>query len=507
MRRLAAHYGRARSEYPEDQLLIVFDIDGTILDMRHMVRHVLLLFDRAHGSDWFHGLTADDVTVHENQVDQLLRDMALPTPVAERAYRWYLEQRWQPEAVLAAHRPYQGVLDVIRWFQIQPDTSVALNTGRPEYLRAQTLQSLNALGGEYRVEFSSELLHMNPRAWEEGVAQTKVAALTAFAEAGYRVFAVVDNEPSNIQAMAEADAAGEILFLHACTLYESARTSTPRTVSGEAYDITALVSEREVPQHVQMVWHGVNDEWNLRQFLASPVTWGECDLRVDPLGRLVLRHDSFDDTPWRAEERLLRLPELVDAFAEHDRALKLDLKQPDHEVLHGALGLIDGRLPGERLWFNATIDTLGEPGFRELAANYPTAIRQCPIDFLAPLAFSAPGRAKELLDMLVDWGINRFSIAWATPHTRRLFDQLQRWGHDVNIYAVPDLAAFLQAALLLPRSLTADFNFPQWHYFGRGSGAHLDHHTYRLDRPSQPTSPAKQGAQGNLVECAGLARQ
>jgi len=83
----------------------------------------LLSFDRSHGSDWFHGLTADDVTVHENQVDQLLRDMALPAPVAERAYRWYLEQRWQPEAVLAAHRPYQGVLDVIRWFQIQPDTS------------------------------------------------------------------------------------------------------------------------------------------------------------------------------------------------------------------------------------------------------------------------------------------------------------------------------------------------------------------------------------------------
>jgi phosphoglycolate phosphatase-like HAD superfamily hydrolase len=232
MRRLAAHYDRFRSEYPEDQLLIVFDIDGTILDMRHMVRYVLLSFDRAHGSDWFHGLTAADVTVHENQVDQLLGDMALPAPVAERAYRWYLERRWQPEAVLAAHRPYQGVLDVIRWFQIQPDTSVALNTGRPEYLRAQTLQSLNALGEEYRVEFSSELLHMNPRAWEEGVAQTKVAALRAFGDAGYRVFAVVDNEPDNIRAMAEADEASEILFLHACTLYESARTPTPRTVSG-----------------------------------------------------------------------------------------------------------------------------------------------------------------------------------------------------------------------------------------------------------------------------------
>jgi hypothetical protein len=508
MRRLAAHYDRFRSEYPGEQLLIVFDIDGTILDMRHMVQHVLLSFDRAHGSDWFQGLTADDVTVHENQVNQLLRHMALPAPIADRAYRWYLEQRWHSEAVLAAHRPYQGVLDVIRWFQIQPDTSVALNTGRPEYLRAQTLQSLNALGEEYRVEFSSELLHMNPRAWEEGVAQTKVAALTAFGDAGYRVFAVVDNEPANIQAMAEADAASEILFLHACTLYESARTPTPRTVSGEAYDITALVSERAVPQHVQMVWHGVNDEWNLRQFLGSRVTWGECDLRTDPLGRLMLRHDSFEDTPWGAEERLLRLPELVDAFSEHDRGLKLDLKQSDHDVLQAALEVIDGRLPEDQLWFNATIESLGETGFRGLAAKYPTAIRQCPIDFLAPLVFSAPGRAKELLDMLVGWGVNRFSIAWGTPHTRRLFDQLQRWGHDMNIYAVPNLAAFLQAALLLPRSLTADFNFPQWHYFGRGSGAHHANHTYRLDRPpNQPTESSNgEGAQQALPERAGLAR-
>ncbi len=484
MRRLASHYGRFRTEYPDDQLLIVFDIDGTILDMRHMVRHVLLSFDRANGSDWFHGLSVDDISVHENQVEEVLRELALPAAVAGRAYRWYLDQRWRPEAVLAAHRPYRGVLDVIRWFQIQPGTSVGLNTGRPEHLRQETLQSLNALGEEYRAEFSSELLHMNPRGWQEGVVETKVAALSAFRDAGYRIFAVVDNEPGNIQAMADADAAGEILFLHAGTLYESARTPTPRTVFGESYDITALVSERAVPQHVQLVWHGVNDEWNLRQFLASRVTWGECDLRVDPLGRPVLRHDSFDDTRWRPDERLLGLSELIDAFREHGRGLKLDLKQPDDDVVGRALELVDGLLDEDRLWFNGSVEALGEPGFRRLAAAHPDAVVQCPIDFLAPLVFSAPARASDLLAMLRAWGVNRFSIAWGTLHTRRLFDQLERWGHEVNIYAVPDLAAFLQAALLLPRSLTADFNFPQWHYFGRGSGERLDHHTYRLDRPA-----------------------
>lgn len=480
MRRLAAHYGRFRAEYPEDRLLVVFDIDGTILDMRHMVRHVLLSFDRAHDTDWFHGLEVGDIDVHENQVERWLAERALPAAVRERVHGWYLEQRWRPDAVLAAHRPYQGVLDVIRWFQIQPDTYVGLNSGRPEALRDETLRSLNAIGAEYRVEFASGLLHMNPGGWEEGVAAAKVAALTAFRAAGYRVVAVVDNEPDNIRAMADADTAGEILFLHARTLYESKRTPTPRTVDGETYDITALMSEQELPQHVQLVWHGVNDGWNLRQFLASPVMWGECDVRTDPLGRLVLRHDSFDDTPWTPEERLMPLGDLVDAFARNGRGMKLDLKQATDDVVGRVLDLVGDRLDGERLWFNGTVESLGESGYRRLAVARPGAVLQCPIDFLAPLVFSAPNRARDLLEMLRGWGVNRFSVAWGSLHTRRLFDRLDEWGYDVNIYAVPDLEAFLQAALLLPRSLTADFNFPQWQYFGRGSGEGRAYHRYQV---------------------------
>ena len=39
---------------------------------------------------------------------------------------------------------------------------------------------------------------------------------------------------------------------------------------------------------------------------------------------------------------------------------------------------------------------------------------------------------------------------------------------STSLYGVPDLASFLEAALLLPASVTADFNFPEWNYFGRG---------------------------------------
>ena len=196
MRRLADHYARFRQGYPDDRLLIVFDIDGTILDLRHMVRHVLLAYDQAHGSDLFHGLGVDDIDVHENRVEEFLTDRALPAETRERVMAWYLDHRWQPEPVLAAHRPYQGVLEVIRWFQLQPETFVALNTGRPERLRDETLRSLNALGREYRVEFRADLLAMNAAGGEDDVVDSKVAGLREFAAAGYRTFAVVDNEPA-----------------------------------------------------------------------------------------------------------------------------------------------------------------------------------------------------------------------------------------------------------------------------------------------------------------------
>jgi len=244
------------------------------------------------------------------------------------------------------------------------------------------------------------------------------------------------------------------------------------------------MSEQELPQHVQLVWHGVNDRWNLRQFLGSPVSWGECDVRTDPLGRLVLRHDSFDETPWTPDEHLSSLGDMVDAFARNARGLKLDLKQPTRdridEVCDRVLDVIGDRLDDDHLWFNASIESLGEAGFRGLAITRPGAILQCPIDFLTPLVLSAPTRARDLLDMLRDWGVNRFSIAWGSLHTRRLFDRLDEWGYDVNIYAVPNLEAFLQATLLLPRSLTADFNFPQWQYFGRGSGEKRAYHRYQV---------------------------
>ena len=87
MANLATHYQKTRHEFPHDQLIIIFDIDGTILDMRHMIQSRLLDFDVEHQTNFFHNLTLMDINVHENNIEPLLND--LKVPVADKPRRPY----------------------------------------------------------------------------------------------------------------------------------------------------------------------------------------------------------------------------------------------------------------------------------------------------------------------------------------------------------------------------------------------------------------------------------
>ena len=268
---------------PDKNLIILFDIDGTILDMRYMILHVLTAFDREHGTHFFDDLRLADIHVHENQVNNFISRFTFSELETENILTWYKENRWNTSAILQSHQPFAGVMEVIRWFQMQPKTFVGLNTGRPEFLRFQTLHALNELGKEYKVTFESKLLHMNTRDWDEHVPAAKLAGVRYFQEGGYHVFGFVDNEPENLKEIGDLDQDREIILLHADTLFEGKRKSLPEnTVSGRYYDITELIEETKLPQHIQFVWRGVNDDANLRQFLASRVQWGECDVRMHP---------------------------------------------------------------------------------------------------------------------------------------------------------------------------------------------------------------------------------
>jgi len=484
MNALAEAYHTACDQYPGETLMLVSDIDGTIVDMRYLVMSVLQAYDQAHGTGHFTRLNPSDIEVHENHVEQLLERLDIPAQARRPVMDWYLDHRWQEDMMLNFHRPFRGVLPMIRWFQLQPNTAVGLLTGRPERLRETTLRSLNEAAEPHQVVFDTDLLLMNPGDWEQNVEAFKVTGLKQFKEMGYHVFAVIDNEPRILEALARDAGNAEVLLLHADTIFETRSSSIPRQIiKGKDYGLEELVpGEDALPRRVQLVWHGVNDPANLRQFIASGVFWAEIDVRDDPSGELILRHDSFETTPATSDEEWLIYDDAMTQLTDSGVCIKLDIKGGT-DVLDRVLeSVVSRQLADDRLWFNAEIESVGEEGFRRIRASHPTAIVQCPIGWLAPLLQAAPDEAHRILELLVGWGISRFSVNWDEEMARTILKKLSRWGYQVNFYGVPDLEAFLEAVVLLPSSVTSDFNFPQWNYYGRGSGARGRHLTDETSR-------------------------
>ena len=464
MRRLGSHYRELRAKYPDEELVIVFDIDGTIIDTRHLVREVLLGYDRNHGTEHFRLLEPSDIDVHEGAVRPLLERWPLDEHERESVFEYYESQMWSPQATLAAHQPYRGVMEVIRWFQLQTNTTVALNTGRPEDLRTPTLQALATLGSEYRVRFSNELLLMNPMPQGVGVRDGKVGAIRELEGRGMRVVAVVDNEPDNLEAMAEADHTGEILFLHASTIFLSAVRPVPRSVTGVDYNIDGLITAGDIVGHVQLVNSGIATTRDLARAIDEPVAWLGSTLKADAYGRIEL--DTAGSAT--AVSDSLSIDSVLTQVRHVDRSVRLDLTSPDlvDQVL-AATARTD--TSGERLWVSGPLELLGEYGVRALRKAHPEATISCPVDFLAPLAFAAIEQALETLDLLRAWGVNRVSIRWTQPRVRRLLGVLQAWGQEVDIYDLPDRTSSLEAAVLLPRSVTSDWLLAEEHSNDRGA--------------------------------------
>lgn len=177
-----------------------------------------------------------------------------------------------------------------------------------------------------RVQFHDDLLHMNQSGDQGDTVASKIERLRAFTRAGYRPVAFVDHEPPVLHGVFEADETRDILLLQTRTTSGSPRLTGPRTAAGRDFDLRALIAENDLPDQVQLVWHGVNDEANPRAFLSSRVAWGECNLRRAPRQRLVVRHDSFEQTPRTRDETPLTPTTALDAFARHARGLKLDPK-------------------------------------------------------------------------------------------------------------------------------------------------------------------------------------
>jgi hypothetical protein len=199
------------------------------------------------------------------------------------------------------------------------------------------------------------------------------------------------------------------------------------------------------------VRHDVVDADALEDWLAGSVRCVGVPVRLDPYGRaeIASRRSAEHEPP------VLDLADVLHAVGNAGRMVRIDLTGGG-SLVDQVLELVDAaELPAASVWFNGELHELGEQAIRRIRSDLPEATISCPVDFLAPLVFGALEHAIDVLDVLRTWGVDRLGIGWGAPGVRDLVARLEAWGREVDIYGVDDPEELLQAALLLPRSVTA----------------------------------------------------
>ncbi len=467
MKALSLHYGYMKEQYPDKDLMLIFDIDGCINDMQYQLFRALQTFDQLQGTHYFYRLKPDEIKIHEDLLSSFLNEYQLDPAQKEAFLSWYTSYRKSSRVQL---RPMEGVIETICWFQMQSRTAVGLKNICSQDMHKKTIQALRKFGKDYQLKLNKELIYF-PKHYAPS--ESAVESLSYFRKLGYHVICFVDSETQSLDAIANEKDTRDILLLQADTVYRSNDMPvTDGVEKGSTYELRELVNEKDLPPTIDLVWHGINDRKNLRQFLSSNIQWGEVDVQtVHEDGSVLLQHDNpLEEETLLTEKISLQLNELLVEFQQHGKAVKVDFKDKSNVLSESIKLLKKHGFNDQNIWLNGNIDVLKEDGFKMLSAAFPNAVIQTPVDFICPLVFSLPDQAKKILTQLKGWGINRFSINWEMKKCSALMYQLKKWGFEVNVYNAPDLEQFLKVMILSPRSITSDFNFPEWNYYGRGSG-------------------------------------
>ena len=201
---------------------------------------------------------------------------------------------------------------------------------------------------------------------------------------------------------------------------------------------------------IELVWHRLNREHDLRRFFDSAVHWADCDARIEPSGDIVVSHSpgTRGDRPFA---------EWIADVASAGRGAKIDLKEGG-PVLAAVLGMVASTsMHEEDLWFNCAAEIIGgRPGFEAISNAHPLARISLPVDTLASWLLVCPDRGLDLLAELRTWGVNRLSISVQTHAFQEIVQLLKKSGWAMNVWDVSRGAQLSDAIDARPQSITAD---------------------------------------------------
>src|SRR5690606_23689970 len=118
-------------------------------------------------------------------------------------------------------------------------------------------------------------------------------------------------------------------LLHADTIFQTPRQAIPpESVGGKDYDFAVLMQEKDLPQHIEFVWQGVEDTLNFSQFLNSKIRWAELNVRQDPVTeQLIIRAESLVEKPVGPGEELLPLEPMLRCLHSLGRGMKFHIRE------------------------------------------------------------------------------------------------------------------------------------------------------------------------------------
>ncbi len=233
-RALLSHHERSLQRFPNQRLLVMFDVDDTFLDMRLALASLLRAYDTAHASAHFGALEPGALDPFGRDIEAILEHCRVPAHEQPLVLAWHQHKRRCGEIAHLAHTPYRRLLALAARLHGQPRTAVGINSARPEFLRQDTLRCLNALAAGSGLQFVDELAWFTPHGWRDDVAASKLAAIAQAERRGERVIAMIDSNLDVLAALAQCDYGDDRLLVHSADLLQQ---SQPRLREWRTHEV------------------------------------------------------------------------------------------------------------------------------------------------------------------------------------------------------------------------------------------------------------------------------
>lgn len=242
---LIMHHENMRILYPDEELMVLCECEGTLYDRRALALHALRAFDRAHTTSFFSRAGLEQLPLPLPDIEELLGRLSIPYGISSTIADWYRRNLWTMDGIRHAHRPLANVLTVLTCLQLQDRTHIGLCAERDGTSEEAFAAMVDRLGHAISMRCAPEKVFLDDAPATQAPDRT-LRAWHHFRNRGYRIIAVIDGRAEAGQAhMVSLDRSIEVLFLQARAVREMRSIDIPpRALNGPDFTLWDMLNSR-----------------------------------------------------------------------------------------------------------------------------------------------------------------------------------------------------------------------------------------------------------------------